>query len=275
MTTSLHTDWGFCCSFTYRSNKHGETLIIPSPQDLPKGKIAIWCYVSGQIQYINLNYTYRGCVHRLQSYVYRERGRERVSYEYISRNTSHACILFGSTHRNIWVLWLHMLGWFRFIHHPLCKRTCCHKIVPPNVSGERMHQCVPAISFGWDFFALCVEESSPNNAFVHPRFFIPWQYWSREGWDHAQQCKTKAKTSMQSTFPSQWASCTWRMEMRLKDIWGFQGGSWVSVKRPHWTTKVGKASKVLYSLYSTHSDLFHVPTSKNTIFLTQRMKINT
>lgn len=100
---------------------------------------------------------------------------------------------------------------------------------------------------GWDVFALCVQESSPNNTFVHPKFFIPWQYWSREGWDHAQQCKTKAKTSMQSTFPSQWASCTWRMEMRLLDFWSFQGGSWAA--------KVGKASKS--SLLPTYSMCQH------------------
>ena len=99
--------------------------------------------------------------------------------------------------------------------------------------------------FGWDVFPLSVQESSTNNAFVRPSFFIPWQYWSREGWDHAQQCKTKAKTSMQSTFPSQGA-CTLRMEMRLLDIWGFQGGSE--------TAKVGKANKSIQKL-STPSTL--------------------
>ncbi len=84
-------------------------------------------------------------------------------------------IVLPHTHRNIWVLWQHMLGWFRLIHHhPLCKRTWSHKIVRPNVSGERMHQCVSAIScncsdgtsFHWVFrnhrrtMPLCVQVSS-------------------------------------------------------------------------------------------------------------------
>ena len=193
--------------------------------------------------------------------------RERVSYEYIKRN-NHVCILFGSTHRNVWVLWQHMLGIYTIIHYQVRKRTWSHKIVPPDLSGERMHQCVPGISCN------CSDGTSLHCVFKNHRRTIPLCIQSSSF--HGNIEAGKDETMHNSARPKQKHRCNLPFHLNEPaapgewrwDCWT-SGASRAVVEQ----RKLAKRAKVLYSRLIPCANIkqYHIAA----ILLTLHMKINT
>lgn len=134
-----------------------------------------------------------------------------------------------------------MLGIYTIIHYQVRKRTWSHKIVPPDISGERMHQCVPAISCN------CSDGTSLHCVFKNHRRTMPLCIQGSSF--HGNIEAGKDETMHNSARPKQKHRCNLPFHLNEPaaprewrwDCWT-SGASRAVVER-----KLAKQAKVLYS----------------------------